>query len=152
MLIAAGDVLAATRTALDVTPTSAADVKLMVRDPAVPVIDRSVKVATPLASVVAVAAPPSVPPPVAIVAVTTTPDWLTLLLDASRSRTAGCVAKRTPLCTDVDGCVAMNNCVATPLPLTVIVPEVAPVRPTVLNASVCAPDPAMLRPVNVATP
>src|SRR5262245_52902205 len=107
---------AATRTAFDVTPASDAAVKLMVRDPAAPVTDRSVKVATPLALVVAVAAPPSVPPPVAIVAVTTTPDWLTLLLEASRSWTAGCVAKDTPLCAEVDGCVAMNNRVAAPPP------------------------------------
>src|SRR5689334_16213623 len=48
-------------------------VKLSVRAPAVPVIARLVKLATPFAFVVAVAVPPRVPPPLAIAAVTTTP-------------------------------------------------------------------------------
>ena len=43
------------------------------------------KVATPDVLVVAVAVPPSVPPPLAMVAVTTTPLWLTVTLEASRS-------------------------------------------------------------------
>ena len=47
-------------------------VKVRVRIPIVPVIARFVKVATPLVLVLAVSVPPSVPPPVAIAAVTTT--------------------------------------------------------------------------------
>src|SRR5438094_182346 len=53
--------------------------KLSVRSPAVPVIARLVKLATPLPLVVAVSVPPSVPPPVAIAAVTVTWAWLTAL-------------------------------------------------------------------------
>src|ERR1043165_7611242 len=69
----------------DVTPVKDVALKLNVRDPAAPLIDRFVNVATPLALVVAAAVPPRVPPPLAIAAVTTTPDWLTALFDASRS-------------------------------------------------------------------
>src|ERR1043165_2870996 len=69
----------------DVTPVSAGALNANARAPAAPLIERFVNVATPLALVVAVAVPPSVPPPLAIAAVTTTPDWLTALFDASRS-------------------------------------------------------------------
>src|SRR2546429_6040773 len=64
--------------------------KLKVRSPAVPVIARFVKLAAPLAFVVAVSVPPRVPPPVAIAAVTVTPAWLAGLPLASRSCTTGC--------------------------------------------------------------
>ncbi len=67
-----------------------AALKLNVRSPAAPLIARLVKLAVPLAVVVAVVVPPNVPPPVAMTAVTVTPDWLTALPDASRSCTAGC--------------------------------------------------------------
>src|ERR1051325_7472291 len=70
----------------DVTETLPA-VKLSFRVPVVPLIERSVKVATPLALVVALKVPPSVPPPDAIAAVTTMP--ATGLLDASFARIAG---------------------------------------------------------------
>jgi hypothetical protein len=60
-----------------IVPDVAADnpgaVKVKVRSPAVPVMERLVNVARPLALVVAVVVPPNVPPPVAIAAVTTTP-------------------------------------------------------------------------------
>jgi hypothetical protein len=85
--------------------------KLSVRVPAEPLIERFVKPAIPLALVVAVTVPPSVPPPDPIDAVMTTPAWLMKLLDASRSRTAGCVAKGTPASADVDGCAAMISAV-----------------------------------------
>jgi hypothetical protein len=65
-------------------------VKLSVRAPSVPVIARVANVATPLASEVAVVVPPSVPPPVAITADTTTPGLLTDAPAASRSCTMGC--------------------------------------------------------------
>ena len=56
-----------------------------VRLPGVPLIERPLKVATPDVLVVAVVVPPRVPPPLAMVALTTTPLWLTGLSDASRS-------------------------------------------------------------------
>src|SRR6266480_2186222 len=54
----------------DVAGPSPGALKLNVRSPAVPLIDRLVKVATPPLFVVAVGAPPRLPPPVAIAAVT----------------------------------------------------------------------------------
>ena len=69
----------------DVAPVKPGAEKPRVRLPMVPVMDRLVKVATPLALVVAVSVPPSVPPPDAMAAVTTTPAWLTGLLAPSRS-------------------------------------------------------------------
>ncbi len=109
--------------------------KLRVRSPVVPLTDRLVKVATPLPLVAAVNVPPSVPPPVAIAAVTVTPAWLTALPAASRSCTTGCRANATPLCADVDGCVVSVSWVAAPAP-TVIVPETAGVRPAATKLSV----------------
>ena len=75
---------------VDVAAASPEALKLRVRSPTVPVIDRSVKLATPLAFVVAVSVPPSVPPPVAIAAVTVTPASPAGLPLASRSCTTGC--------------------------------------------------------------
>src|SRR2546425_67174 len=95
------------------------------KTPAVPVIARFVKVATPPAVVTAVSVPPSVPPPVAIAAVTVTPDWLTAFPAPSRSCTTGCCGNATPLWAEVEGWVVIVSCVAAPAP-TVIVPEVAP--------------------------
>ena len=69
----------------EVTPVNPDAEKLRVRSPAVPVTERFVNVAAPLALVLTVAPPPSVPPPVAIDAVTATPAWLTALFAASRS-------------------------------------------------------------------
>jgi hypothetical protein len=70
---------------LDVTAVNDADVKVSVRVPADPAIERLLKTAKPLALVVALVAPPSVPPPDAIAAVTTTPDFATAAFAASRS-------------------------------------------------------------------
>src|SRR3989441_987387 len=86
----------------ELTPVSPVAEKLSVRSPAVPLMDKLVKLATPLPLVVAVSVPPSVPPPVAIAAVTTTPAWLTGLPDPSRSCTTGCDGKRAALGTVVD--------------------------------------------------
>ncbi len=102
--------------------------KLNVRSPIVPLMARSVKLATPLAFVVAVSVPPRVPPPAAIAAVTVTPAWLTRLPAPSRSCTTGCCAKATPLCAVVGGWVVIASCVAVPAPI-VIGPETAGVRP-----------------------
>ncbi len=57
-------------TVRDVAGPSGGALKLSVRSPAVPLIDRLVKVATPPLFVIAVIAPPRLPPPVAIAAVT----------------------------------------------------------------------------------
>src|SRR2546425_1261691 len=111
--------------ALDPTLVSPVALKFSVRSPAVPVIARFVKVATPPAVVTAVSVPPSVPPPVAIAAVTVTPDWLTAFPAPSRSCTTGCCGNATPLWAEVEGWVVIVSCVAAPAP-TVIVPEVAP--------------------------
>ena len=74
-----------TVTVFDVALVNVPDVNDSVRSPAVPLIDRFVNVATPLEFVVAVSVPPSVPPPDAIAAVTTTPDCDTAAFDASRN-------------------------------------------------------------------
>src|SRR6185503_11071622 len=87
----------------DVAAVRDPDVKLRVRFPVVPVILRLLNVARPLALVVAVIVPPSVPPPLAIAAVITTPDCDTRLFPPSRSWMAGCCAKATPFCAELDG-------------------------------------------------
>src|SRR5437588_9389 len=99
---------------VDVADVSPVAVKLRVRSPAVPVIARLVKLATPLPFVVALSVPPSVPPPVAIAAVTVTWAWLTALPLASRSCTTGCWANATPLCAVLEGWVVRLNWVAAP--------------------------------------
>ena len=70
---------------LDVALVNEPDVNVNVRSPAVPLIDRFVNVATPLEFVVTVVVPPSVPRPVAIAAMTDTPDCENAVFDASRS-------------------------------------------------------------------
>ncbi len=82
-----------------------------------------------------VAVPPSVPVPVAIVAVTLTPAWLTAFPAPSRSWSTGCCAKATPLCAVVDGWVVRVRWVVAPA-LTVIGPETAGVRPAAPKLSV----------------
>src|SRR5256885_1139097 len=88
----------------DVVEVSPVAVKLKVRSPAVPVIDRLAKVATPLLFVAAVRVPPSVPPPVP----------LTALPLASRNGPTGCWRKPTPLCAVADGGVLIVTWVAVP--------------------------------------
>src|SRR2546429_9845812 len=63
-------------TVAELTPVSPVAEKLRVRSPAVPVIARFVKVATPVSVVVAVRLPPSGPPPVAVAAGPVTPALL----------------------------------------------------------------------------
>lgn len=70
--------------------------------PAVPVMVRLLNCAVPNALVVAVAFV-SEPLPLVMAAVTTTPDVLTGLLNASRSWTPGCCAMGTPLLVPGDG-------------------------------------------------
>src|SRR5207248_6501417 len=112
----------------DVAELSPVALKLRVRSPAAPVIDRFVKLAAPFAFVVAVSVPPSVPPPVAIAAVTVTPAWLTELPLASRTWITGCWANAAPLWALLDGWVVMLSCVAAPA-VMVIVADVAALSP-----------------------
>src|SRR5262249_29251430 len=77
-----------------------------------PVIERFVNDATPLVSVTAVVAPPSVPPPDAIVATTITPASFTSCFDTSRSCTPGWWANAIPLVAEADGCVTIARAVA----------------------------------------
>src|SRR3989441_1040702 len=122
----------------EVTALSPVAPKVRVRSPAVPVIAKFVKVATPPAVVMAVSVPPSVPPPVAIATVTVTPDWLTGLPAPSRSCTTGCCANATPLCAEAEGWVVMVSWVTAPAP-TVIVPVVAPVLAVALKLNAGPP-------------
>src|SRR5687768_13150898 len=86
----------------EVAPVRPGAAKPRVRVPTTPLIERLLKVARPLGLVVAVA-PLSVPPPLAMVAVTTTPLCATGLFDASRSWIWGCWARAAPLCAVEDG-------------------------------------------------
>ena len=136
----------------EVTPATAGALKFTVRSPAAPVMDRLKKVAAPLALVLAVSVPPSTPPPVAIVAVTTVPNWLTALPAASRSWMIGCWANTTPLAAAAEGWVVIASWVAAP-GVRVIVPDVAPVSDAVLKLRVRLPIvPVRDRPAKVATP
>ena len=117
-----------------------------------PVIARSVKVATPEALVVATSVPPRVPPPEASAAVTFTPAWPPRCPPASRSWSTGCWAKAAPLAAVAEGCVVMPSWVAAPAAM-VTVPDVTPVRPGALKLSVRSPaPPVMARLVKLATP
>src|SRR5579885_1517466 len=72
-------------TLFEVAPVRPVDANANVLVPIVPVMERFVNVATPLAFVFTVTVPPSVPPPDAIDAVTPTFCWLTLLPETSRN-------------------------------------------------------------------
>src|SRR6266849_11157591 len=109
--------------------------------------------AAPVTPVVAVALVSVAPAgPDAIVAVTTTPCWLTGLPLASCSCTAGCGVNAIPLCALAGASVAMKSLLAAP---TVMLNAllVWPVRP-VLEAANVYPVPAlsMLRVEKLATP
>ncbi len=86
--------------------------KRIVKVPTVPVSVRPVNVAIPEASVLAVAPLRLAPVPETSEAVTTTPARATGLFCASRSRTAGCTGIATPFCTDAEGWVTTESCVA----------------------------------------
>ncbi|HWG35339.1 MAG TPA: hypothetical protein VN650_14315 [Gemmatimonadaceae bacterium] len=82
-------------------------------------IDKFVKAAMPFAFVVAVVVPPNVPPPVAIAAVTATPDCRAAAPFESVSCTTGCCGNAVPLVAVADGCVVIATCVAAPVAATV---------------------------------
>src|SRR2546429_4401397 len=100
---------AVTLTVPDVIGVYCCAEKPSVCGPAVPLIDRFVNSAAPLALVLMSTVPPSVPPPEAIVALTVMPSWLTGLPEASCSWMTGCCRKATPLCTVADGCVVIAS-------------------------------------------
>src|SRR5438477_392173 len=136
----------------DVAELSPVALKLRVRSPAAPVIDRFVKLAAPFAFVVAVSVPTSVPPPVAIAAATVTPAWLSGLRLASRTWFTGCWATAVFLWALLDGWVVMLSCVAAPAVIVTVV-DVALVSPVAVNVSVRSPTvPVIDRSVKLATP
>ena len=137
---------------LEMTLVYPAELKISVWFPMAPVIAKSVKIATPLALVVAVGPPPSVPAPLAIAAVTTTPAWLTAFPTASRSWTCGCCANTIPLAGAAEGCVVSVSC-GVPDAVTVTALDVAPMSTPELKFRVRPPAvPVMARLKKVATP
>src|SRR2546430_12508801 len=100
---------AVTFTVADVMGVNCWAEKPSVCGPAVPLIDRFVNRAAPLALVLMSTVPPSVPPPEAIDARTVMPNWLTGFPEASCSWMTGCWRKATPLCTVADGCVVIAS-------------------------------------------
>src|SRR5712692_11594517 len=138
--------------AVELTPVRPVAEKLSVRSPAVPLIARLVKAATPVPLVVAVSVPPNVTPPVPITAVTTTPLWLTALPAASRTWITGCWANAAPLGAVAEGCVVTVSWVAAPAVIVMAV-ELTPVRPVAEKLSVRSPAvPLIARLVKAATP
>ena len=138
-------------TADEVAGVTPALVNCKVRDPTVPVMAKSVKVAKPEALVLTVVVPPSVPPPEAIAAVTDTAAD-TGFPDASRSCTVGCCTNATPLGDDADGCCTIVSCVAVPA-VRLITAVVSVVSPADEKSSVLGPTaPVSTSPVNVANP
>ena len=76
----------------------------------------------------------------------------TALPEISRNWTVGCCAKAMAFWAVADGCWTMASCVAAP-GVMVTVPEVAVVRPALVNCSVRAPMvPVIERPAKVARP
>lgn len=96
---------------------------------------RPLKLAAPLALVLADALDRVPDGPLASVAVTWTPLWLTALPPASRSWITGCWPNPTPLCAELDGCVVIVSFVAGPVDRLIAL-EVAAVKPPPLKVSV----------------
>jgi len=136
----------------EVAPVRPLLAKLKVRLPAVPVMFKPLKVALPFASVVMVAVPPKVPPPVAIATVMLVPAVRTGLPLMSLSSTTGCCAKFAPLCAVVDGWVMIAICVAAPGVIVTLV-EVSGVRTPLVKRIVRTPvAPVIFKFVKVARP
>ena len=98
---------------LEVTGVNEVGVKVRVKAPAVPVITRLVKVATP-ETAATVVVPESVPLPEAIDATTLTLELVTVLPLASTMRITGWVARVDPLAAPV-GCVVIADADAEPV-------------------------------------
>jgi hypothetical protein len=114
------------------------EVNRMVYVPVGPVTARSVNVASPLA-VEAVRVPPSVPLPLARLAVTTVPVVVTGLPKTSASRTVGWVASGTPLWADALGCCWTWSCAAAPAAPVALKVREAGVSPAAEAVTVLAP-------------
>ncbi len=125
-------------------------VNLSVCEPA-PLIPRSVNVATPLALVVAVSLPCSVPVPDPIVAVTRA--FATALPPASVTVTTGCCAgSNTSLSSALVGCTVIAMFAGGP-PLSTMLSDVTPVSPLEVNWMLYVPaGPDRLRLVKLAFP
>ncbi|MBK8006655.1 MAG: hypothetical protein IPK12_22955 [Gemmatimonadetes bacterium] len=104
----------------ELTPVRPGALKASVRPPELPLMARSVKLATPLALLCWVSVPPSVPPPVAMAAVTGTPACATALPARSCTCTAGCGARSAPLCAEAPGAVARPSLLAGPAPRAMV--------------------------------
>ena len=76
---------------------------------------RSVNVTRPVASLVAVVEPPSVPSPLESCAVTVTPSRATSLPSASWSWSTGCGLRGTPASATAGGATASASLAATPV-------------------------------------
>jgi hypothetical protein len=134
----------------DVIAVSDVGVNVKVKFPAVPVITRFVKVATPL-DAATVVVPESVPVPDAIVATTFTDEFVTVFPPESTMRTTGCCVNATPLTAPL-GWVVIADAVAAPK-VSANEPDVIAVNEVGVNVKVKFPTvPVITRFVNVATP
>lgn len=107
--------------------------KVRVKDPAVPLMVKPLKVATPLLRVAV--APVRVPVPEVIVAVTVPVAVVTVLSEPSTTRTTGCVVSATPLVAVLGGPVVNSSLTAAP-GFKVITLVIGLVIPGVANDSV----------------
>src|SRR5437667_327893 len=122
--------------ALEVAGLSPVAPKLSVYVPAAPLIAKPLKLAAPLEPVVAVAFDRVAPAgPLAIVAVTTSPLWLTGDPNSAGKCKTGCWVNATPLDALLDGSVLRASLVAVPAP-SVIPLDVTAVSPVAAKLSV----------------
>ena len=106
---------APTVTTLDLTEVSVAALKSSTRGPNAPVMARFVNAACPLAMVLIVVVPPTVPPPEKMEATMLTPAELTGLSPTSVICTTGCGESGAPAVADAPGCVVSSSFAAGPV-------------------------------------
>src|SRR5438552_2739558 len=135
---------AVTFTVADVMGVNCWAEKPSVCGPAVPLIDRFVNRAEPLALVLMSTVPPSVPPPEAIDARTVMPNWLTGFPEASCSWMTGCWRKATPPCTVADGCVVIASFATGPAVAVAVNVTGLPVMPLPAAVAVSVLGPAVV--------
>src|SRR5687768_9107329 len=117
---------------VEVAPGRPGEENARVRLPTSPEIERSVKLATPAASVFTVAVPPRVPPPLAMATVTGTPLFATAVPAASRSWSTGWGESCDPLAAVAPGWVVILSWLGGAA-VTAIAAEVTEARPEPLN-------------------
>ena len=136
----------------EVTLVIPVEAKVSVRGPTVPVIRNPLKIAAPVALVTTVAVPPSVPPPLEMLAVTVTPESATGFPAPSCNCTTGCAAKTALLAAVEDGAVLIAICAAVPDAIAIV----ADVSVGMLSASKASVytllGPLIANVANVATP